>query len=254
MTGRQALLEATSTAVAELAATDLRVVSAYLYGSLVRSDFQPHNSDIDILLVVTDGVELTDLIELSAAVHHRVPEAEVTLLRLTEAKAGIHPGGSHHYFRNVIRLGVLLHGPDTLAQVAARPPSFDDAYRRLVQLCQRARIVIANPSKAERESGFWLNKYQHWVPICLMELLELHGTPEDRLHFAHAAFVRRFPSAARVIEYPYARLYDLQLFLEDLVSWIPRNSGAFMPTRDDIQGDAAESGILTPIRDASTAD
>jgi len=62
-----------------------------------------------------------------------------------------------------------------------------------------------NPSKAADEP-FWLDKYQHWVPLCLMELLELAGAPEDRLRLAPLAFTARFPTVEVHVLFPYSSL------------------------------------------------
>lgn len=202
------------------------IVSSYLYGSSLRTDFRVGESDIDILVVMTDGVDTGSFVRIPTAIRKQIPNAEVTMLRLAEIKAGIHPGWSRHFFRNVAHSGIRLQGPDCLAVIAAEPLKLDEAYHRLVQLCQRARIVVSNPSKAH-EASFWLQKYQHWIPLCLMELLDLYGSPEERLHCAHSAFMRHFPDASSPISYPYRELGELHLFLEDLVTWVRSNTEQF---------------------------
>ncbi len=205
---------------------DHRIHAAWQYGSSLRSDYQPDVSDIDILLIVGDDTSLDDYTYLAALVRRHLPTAEVTVLRKAEATAAIHPGWSRHFFINVSRSGVLLCGPDLLAAAAALPLSLDEAYQRLVQLTQRARLVCINPSKST-EARFWLTKYQHWIPLCLMELLELAGAPEERLQNAHASFLQRFPTLRTDLTFPYPSLRPLTAFLEQLVRWIPPNARWF---------------------------
>lgn len=203
---------------------DRRIVAAWQYGSSLRTDFAPGRSDIDILVAVTDTVSATDFREISDAVRRFITTAETTLLRVWEVGARIHPGWSSHYFNNVAKSGVHLYGPDLLSNASA--PTFEEALRRLVQLCQRVRLVIANPTK-EHEADFWLTKYQHWIPLSLMEFLDLHGVPEYRLHEAHATFSSRFPDAAPPVQYPYASLSEVHAFLEGLLPWLARNWSLF---------------------------
>lgn len=232
---RQNLIDGVRAVLLEVSSSDPRIVASYLYGSSLRTDFRIGQSDIDILVVVTDGADARGFGQISAAIRAQIPNAEVTVLRVAEIEAGIHPGWSRHFFLNVARSGVHLQGPDCLSVVTAEPPRFDEAYRRLVQLCQRARLVVLNPAKAH-EAAFWLRKYQHWIPLCLMELLDLHGTPEDRLHCAHSTFMHHFPESACPIPYPYRELEELQLFLEGLIAWIPSNTERFSARTADASG------------------
>lgn len=218
--------EAVGSALVPLLRDFPQVLAAWQYGSSLRSDYRPGTSDIDILLIVTDDLDLDATVRLCDDVRARVPEAEVTVLRHAEVTAAIHPGWSRHFFINVSRSGRRLHGPDVLAGVVALPLSLDEAYQRLVQLTQRARLVCLNPSKSAEEA-FWLGKYQHWIPLCLMELLELAGAPEDRLQQAHTTFLSRFPSVAASTAFPYHNLRDVTEFLEHLVRWVPEHAQHF---------------------------
>lgn len=203
-----------------------QVLAAWQYGSSLRSDYRPGDSDIDILLIVADDTTFDAYVDMTAEVRGRIPGAEVTVLRHEEVLAGIHPGGSRHYFVNVSRSGHRLHGSDLLSAVAARQLTLEDAYRRVVELTQRSRLVCLNSSKAG-ESAFWLNKYQHWIPLCLMELLDLAGAPEDHLQVAHARFLSRFPALDTGLTFPYQDLVQLVRFLERLIRWIPENAESF---------------------------
>lgn len=202
------------------------VLAAYLYGSSTRSDFSTA-SDIDVLVVVCDATPLADLIDLT----QRVVAAEndigidVTVLRQAEVFDGIHPGWSHHYYANVHRGGELLLGEDLIAAPAAVPTSFEGAHRRLVQLCQRFRSVLLNESKGNEEA-FWLAKYRHWVPLCLMEFLDLAGYAHAELHYTHDVFATRFIDAPTTT-YPYSDGHALQIFLEDITRWLREYSHLF---------------------------
>ncbi|MFF4849496.1 hypothetical protein [Streptomyces sp. NPDC001194] len=200
------------------------VLAAWQYGSSLRSDYQPGRSDIDILIAVTDSTRTPDLLDCAAAVRGSLPGAEVTLLKQQEITAGIHPGWSRHFFTNVARSGIRLYGPDFLADVPAS--SFGEARARLVQLCQRARLVVINATKSH-ESQFWLDKYQQWVPLCLMELLDLSGLREDRLRLAHQTFRVNFPQAGTEIDYPYPDLASLHAYLEVLLLWLSHHEHLF---------------------------
>ncbi len=200
------------------------VVAAYLYGSTMRTD-RNGTSDIDLLVVSTDTAQLTALETLARRLADAIPGADVTVLREGEVADGIHPGWSRHYYTNVHRGGTMLCGPNVVAAAAATPTTFADAYRRIVQLCQRTRLVLINPTK-RGEAAFWLAKYQHWGPLCLMELLDLAGCPHDELHQAHDAFAARFPTAPRT-GYPYSDLTELQLFLEAMTKWLREQAMLF---------------------------
>ncbi|HEX8346828.1 MAG TPA: nucleotidyltransferase domain-containing protein [Actinoplanes sp.] len=207
-----------------------QLLAAWHYGSSLRSDYRPGISDIDILLIVRDDTTLEQYAALSAGVHMCVPSAEVTVLRHAEVTAGIHPGWSRHYFVNVARSGRHLYGPDLVALAAAAPLSLDDAYQRIVELTQRARLVCVNPSKKSEEI-FWLRKYQHWIPLCMMELLELAGSPEDRLQCAQQSFLARFPSFRTRVAFPYVSLTQVTDLLEQLIRWVPANAAVFAEAR-----------------------
>ena len=194
-----------------------RVLAAWQYGSSLRDDYIEGSSDVDILLVLSHGSPTHEYAEIAHSVRQAIPEAEVTLLTVDEVRKGIHPGWSRHYFRNVSRSGVRLFGPDVLA--IAPPTSLEDAQRRVLELAQRARIVIANPSKSS-EAAFWLAKYQHWIPLCLLEILDLAGLPHDHLRYAHSDFAQHFPGATAPVEYPFRTLSEAHAFLEDLGSWL----------------------------------
>lgn len=216
-----------------LCASDSRIVAAWLYGSYVRSDYSLDTSDTDVLLVVADGTTPADYDAVACLLRAYIPEVEATILRLSEVTAGIHPGWSRHFFYNVSRSGIRLYGPDCLAAARQQPLSFDDAYQRLLRLCQRARLVVINPSKSS-EAAFWLAKYQRWIPLCLMELLDLAGIREDRLRHAHETFSARFRYVGFHITYPYPSFRDLWMYLEQLVRWLPRSATEFgAPARYD---------------------
>ena len=96
-----------------------------------------------------------------------------------------------------------------------------------MQLTQRSRFVVANPGKSG-EAAFWLAKYKHWVPLCLMELLDLAGRPETRLHRAHAAFDAAYRTEPWVdVAYPYRSLDELQPYLEHLIRWVEAHGPTF---------------------------
>lgn len=199
------------------------LICAWQYGSSLRSDFCEDSSDVDLLLVVRSETSVPELHKIAQVVQSLIPRVEVTLLRKSEVTAGIHPGWSRHYFINVARNGVRLWGPDLLADFL--PTTFADAQARLMQLCQRARLVILNPLKA-KESWFWLNKYQHWVPLCLMEILDVYGKPFAELRLAHDHFIQLFGIDTDVT-YPYTDLATLHTYLESLSFWLQENQSLF---------------------------
>jgi predicted nucleotidyltransferase len=199
------------------------VVAAWHYGSSVRQDFDVERSDVDILIAVSDDAPTVTLHAIAKAVHEHVVEADVTVLRVSEIIAGIHPGWSKHFYVNVARSGIHLFGPNLLEQLAT--PTLAEAEVRLTQLCQRARLVVLNHGK-EKEASFWLAKYQHWVPLCLMELLDLHGTPCDELHSAHDFFTQTF-QIDHPLRVPYTDFNLVHDFLELVVAWVARNRAMF---------------------------
>jgi predicted nucleotidyltransferase len=203
-----------------------RVLSAYLYGSALRSDYSAAQSDLDILVIVDDHTPLAEGQRIVEALVRCDSRLDVTLLRSEEVSLGLHPGWSHHFFFNVDRSGIRIFGPDALLPALSQPIEFREAYRRFIHLCQRSRLVVLNESKAG-EAAFWLRKYQRWVPLCLMEFLHLAGSPEDSQQGAHNRFCERFPFAGPHIAYPYFSLEELQGFMERVAQWLPRNSHLF---------------------------
>jgi predicted nucleotidyltransferase len=204
------------------------VSAAYVYGSVLREDFVMDRSDIDLLLIVERFTEtlLRDFIHPLA---DGVPnELDVTVITQLELAARVHPGWSRHYFFNVRNSGICVYGPDLLHGFSEDELSFEEAFRRLVQMTQRIRFVVINKGKRQ-EAPFWLSKYQYWIPLCLMEFLALHGTPEYRMRMAHDIFVARFPDLPVRTRYPYSCLVDLQIFLEHLTIWIKANQDLFLP-------------------------
>ncbi|MBZ5662139.1 MAG: nucleotidyltransferase domain-containing protein [Acidobacteriia bacterium] len=194
------------------------VIAAYVYGSVLREDFVPGQSDIDVLLVVQDLRATPPINHIRQLATRELYNLDLTILTRSELEARIHPGWSRHYFLNVRNSGVCVHGTDILRDVSLDELSFAEAFRRLVQMTQRTRFVLVNERK-EHETSFWLRKYQYWIPLCLMELLVLHGAPEYRVRMAHSAFVKRFSDLPLQIAYPYESLADLQTFLEHLTIW-----------------------------------
>ncbi|MEW1635283.1 hypothetical protein AB0469_14510 [Streptomyces sp. NPDC093801] len=203
------------------------VLAAWQYGSSLRDDYAPGRSDIDILVAVRDTIPTPVLLSCAQQMRTRLPEVEATILKHGEITAGLHPGWSRHFYTNVARAGVRLYGPDLLTHLPR--PSLSEAVARLTHLCQRVRLVVINATKAHEE-GFWLVKYQKWVPLCLMELLDLSGMPEDRLRMAHETFTRRFPDAGPAIDYPYPGLAEVHVYLEALLAWLRGHQALFEPT------------------------
>jgi len=224
MPASQQVVDGLAAALAPVA-KQLGVVALYAYGSVLRADYQLGRSDIDILLVVDDHLDPDSFAGLATQVRSCVPGAETTLLRGAEVACGHHPGGSSHYFVNVARTGMLLHGPDVVA-ASARIPQWQATHRRITLLAQRARLTTTNPSKAS-EAGFWLGKYQQWVPLALMELLELAGTPISCPRQAHHRFAAAFLDAADPVRYPYSELASVGRFLEQLAAWMPGAADRF---------------------------
>jgi len=207
-------------ALASVLEPNAEVVAAYLYGSSVRADAGP-DSDVDVLIVVGDTMPIGAIRSIARRVAAIVYGVDITVLRRSEVSEGTHPGWSHHYYTNVHRGGIQICGNDVLAAPATIRVTFEDMLRRVVQLCQRARLVVLNEAKAD-EATFWCTKYQHWVPLCLLEILELSGTPKTELHRAHAEFEARFegvPSTPR----PYRDLEIVGEFLEALAAWLMAN-------------------------------
>ena len=203
------------------------VSAAYIYGSVLREDFVVDRSDIDLLLIVECFKE-TLLCNFIHPLADRIAvELDVTVITQLELEARVHPGWSRHYFFNVRNSGICVYGPDLLHGFSEDELSFEEAFRRLVQMTQRIRFVVMNKRKRQ-EAPFWLSKYQYWIPLCLMEFLALHGTPEYRIRMAHDIFVARFPDLAAQTRYPYSSLVDLQIFLEDLTLWINKNQDLFL--------------------------
>jgi predicted nucleotidyltransferase len=239
----------------ESLARDARVVDAYLYGSVVRSDFDPGESDVDLLVVVDDQTDVLGFNEIASSVRGVVPHADVTMLRARELESAVHPSGSRHFFVSVARTGLHVHGRGLLAAVAARPLELDGTHRNLTQLCQRLRLVIINPSKRD-EREFWLRKAQHWVPCLLMEMLHLHGFPERRLREAQRVFALRMDLAWADISYPYEDIEELHWFLEALVDWLPANADRFTRPSSwtDERSEEAPTDLDPPCRDPAALD
>jgi len=200
------------------------VVAAYLYGSCIRADVGPA-SDVDVLVVVEDNIPLRAVRTIVNQISGIVRYADVTVLRRTEVSEGTHPGWSHHYYTNVHRGGIHILGIDVVAAPARIRVTFEGALRRVVQLCQRARLVVLNEAKAH-EAIFWCAKYKHWVPLCLLEFLELAGSPTSELGEAHAVFEAKFEGAPRT-PYPYTDLESVGEFLEALAEWLRANHAYF---------------------------
>jgi predicted nucleotidyltransferase len=209
-------------AIASVLEPNPNVVAAYLYGSSVRADAGP-DSDVDVLVVVEDTVPLRAIRTIARQVSAIVHGIDITVLRRSEINEGTHPGWSHHYYTNVHRGGIHICGYDIVAVPAGIPVTFEGVLRRVVQLCQRARLVILNEAKAD-EATFWCTKYQHWVPLCLLEILELAGVPKVELHRAHADFEARFEGAP-TMPHPYTDLESVGEFLEALAAWLRANRG-----------------------------
>lgn len=212
-------------AISRVCVNDTRVVAVYLYGSALRPDYRP-SSDVDVLVIIDDDASVTAIREIGAAFATCWPRIDLTMLKRAEVASGRHHGWSRHYYCNVRRTGVLAFGPDAIAPALVHLPTFEEAHRRITQLCQRARMVLLNASKGA-EADFWLGKYQHWVPLCLMELLDLSGAPESQLHQAQATFEAIFPGAGSLISYPYTSLAEVHEFLEQLAGWAAANAHLF---------------------------
>jgi predicted nucleotidyltransferase len=206
--------------IAVALAPNVEVIAAYLYGSSVRADAGP-DSDIDVLIVVGDTTPLEAIRGIVGQVAGIIDRVDVTVLRRSEVSEGTHPGWSHHYYTNVHRGGIHICGPDVVAAPARTQVTFESTLRRVVQLCQRARLVAVNDAKFA-EAAFWCAKYQHWVPLCLLEILDLAGAPENELRRAHATFEARFERAPTTA-YPYTDLETVGEFLEALTEWLRAN-------------------------------
>lgn len=211
-------------AVGAAVGTNANVREVWHYGSSLRDDYQAGESDIDLLVVVDDACSFSEQREIVRTVQQSIPDAEFTVLRESEVLLGVHPGWSSHYYRNVRMSGRQILGAQS--KLPLRQPSFGEATTRVVELTQRCRLVRLNASKQD-EQHFWLRKYQHWVPLCLMELLDLHGLPEYRLKHAHSSFEEAFAEFHPTVVYPYPDLESAHSFLEQLSAWLPAHRDLF---------------------------
>lgn len=201
------------------------IISSWHYGSSLRSDYRPLDSDIDILIVIKDDTKLEEYVKIVQDISVLIPTAEVTILRLFEVTSRIHPGWSSHFFINVSRSGLLLSGPNLLDEPTVL--DFEQAHRRITQLCQRIRLVVANPKKSN-EGEFWFSKYQKWVPYCLMEILDMCGNRVDEPSKANEEFAKLFPKKIPEIAYPYKDLPTLLTYMESLTFWLEENKDFFL--------------------------
>jgi predicted nucleotidyltransferase len=194
------------------------IVSGYIYGSVLRDDFLPDTSDIDILLVVKDARDRSSALFINALPTDLRLKTDISILTELEVTRRLHPGWSAHYFFNVKSSGICFHGIPLLESIDKNVLSIEEASKRLTHITQRSRFVLANPRK-RNEIPFWLAKYQYWVPLCLMELLALYGSAEFRIRRTHEHFQRMFPGILPRLSYPYSSLEVLQEFLEHLSIW-----------------------------------
>lgn len=202
------------------------ILSIYLYGSSLRDDYNQITSDIDVLFILTDCSGRDIFRRICGEISCLEEPLDLNIILESEFKLRIHPGWSRHFYHNVRHSGIHVFGAELLQSFDDREISFAEAFRRLVQLTQRVRFVETNSSK-EREKYFWLVKYQHWIPICLMEFLYLYGKPEYILRQAHQKFLETFPDGHWDIQYPYPALDQIHDFLEKLVPWLLRNRHLF---------------------------
>jgi len=208
------------------------IISIYIYGSVLREDYKPFQSDIDILIIVKNETLPVWFEELKLACSELLPEIDLNILFEYEVKMRIHPGWSTHYYFNVRNSGRKIFGIDILSELDSIEPSYEEARQRLVQLTQRSRFILLNEKKSG-ETGFWLKKYQQWIPLCMMEFLTLYGIPEYRLKLAHDIFTKSFELNFFIPNYPYESFKELNSFLENLSQWTSVNKHLFISSENN---------------------
>lgn len=212
------------------------ILSGYIYGSVLRDDFDPRLSDIDLLIVVKDARDGSSTLFVNALPSEFRQKADVSILTDLEVSRRLHPGWSAQYFFNVKSSGICFHGLPVLEDIDKSVLSMEQVAKRVTNLAQRSRFVLLNPRK-HHETAFWLAKYQYWVPLCLMELLAIHGIAEFRVRRAHDRFLQEFPHITPQVHYPYSSLDVLQDFLEHLSVWVTETC-----TRKKVFGTIETSG------------
>jgi 8-oxo-dGTP pyrophosphatase MutT (NUDIX family)/predicted nucleotidyltransferase len=151
------------------------LVSAYMYGSILRNDYTEGKSDVDVLLIVKDKTNMRKagekINEIASSCSNL--KLEFTVITEYEFYNGFHPSWTEYFFIALKGSSVLVCGRDILNEFNFEI-SFDSVYKKTLWLCQRLRNVIINNTKQD-EIEFWDRKYEKWIEIIISEILYLHG-------------------------------------------------------------------------------
>jgi 8-oxo-dGTP pyrophosphatase MutT (NUDIX family)/predicted nucleotidyltransferase len=189
------------------------IKAVYLYGSILRSDFNK-KSDIDVLILAKERKNPTVWENKIKKALKNIAKIDTTIIFDSEYKDGLHPGWSNYFFLNVKRNSKLIIGKDVIKQFNDYKINFDEAYKRIVWLCQRAREVVVSKTKS-KEYNFWEIKLRRWIPICVAELLYLSGIYEPIPSKSMEKFFKLY-KGFKEIDIKSANLKCMHNFLEEL--------------------------------------
>jgi len=190
------------------------IEASYLYGSTLRSDFS-EKSDIDVLIIPKENGNPVRLENDIRKLFGDLPRVDATIIFESEYEEGLHPCWSKFFFLNIKKNGILLTGKDIVRDFEDCKINFDEAYRRIVWLCQRARGVIVNRTKVW-ETEFWERKLRKWIPICISEILYLNGIYEPVPKKCMERFFILNKDFNNKMDIENASLSDIHNFLEEL--------------------------------------
>lgn len=155
------------------------IISLYIYGSILTKYFKKEKSDIDILIISKDlknpSAFLARIKKKGAKIKQKL---DINVVFLSEFKKRWHIYRPPTYFLGIKYQHRLIFGKNLIASVKKNEITPQQIYKRVVDLAQGARGVYLN----NKNPNFWLNKYNKWLRVAVLEILFLTG--EFDLSFA----------------------------------------------------------------------
>lgn len=195
------------------------LISAYIYGSILRDDYREDTSDVDILLIVKDNTNITKIRKKTTEVIASCKNIKLEFTVITEYEFynGFHPGWTEYFFITLKRKSIFVCGKDILNEFNFEI-NFDSVLKKTIWLCQRLRNIIINITKQD-EIEFWNRKYEKWIEIIISEILYLRGIYDPCPKKLLAKFKHIYPEiniTNSAIDEKYTILTYLEKFLIDL--------------------------------------
>ncbi|MEK7202873.1 MAG: nucleotidyltransferase domain-containing protein [Patescibacteria group bacterium] len=179
------------TKIEQIFKNEKEIISLYIYGSFLTSNFNPNQSDIDLLIIAQDTNQPIRFINKIKKILYIFKDVklDINIVFLSEFKKRWHIYRPPSYFVGIKHQSKLLYGKDLIKLVKDSEITKDKVYKRIVDLAQASRGIYIN----EKDIEFWAKKYIKWLRVVVLEILFLSGEFDLLFKSGAIKFLKKFP-------------------------------------------------------------